>query len=417
MIQDFIKKNLRGQAPLLLALSGGADSKALLLMLLECKKKINFELHIAHVDHGWREESRKEAKVLEMLADIHHLPFHLKTLVMPKTANLEEVAREARLKFFEELQKQFHYQALLLAHHKDDLVETILKRLFEGSGYGHVLAMESISYFNTLTLWRPLLKCSKQEIYEYLLRNNSSYLDDYTNRDQKFLRARMRKSILPFLNENFGKEVSAPLIRHAMVLKEMDAYLDQKTLPIWSQRVNGPFGDYFYLKDVLSLEARFIIKKLAQFHKIILSASHLDRIMNALIQNKSNHKIEGNGHYFIIDRGYLFLVLHEPLIKNWKIVRDNSLTTLHCSWKEVWQGRAGPINNDSIVQNPKACMLMMHQRRLDKWWNDHKVPAFMREFVPVEVKEDRVVREFLSGYTVKKQVEVEFQSSYLIYIQ
>ena len=161
MIKEFLDEHLDVNKPLLLALSGGSDSKALLQLLLDYKAKKPFELHIAHIDHGWRKESSQEALELQALIDLHGIAFHLEILKEMPAANLEEFCRIKRYEFFEKLQDQFGFQAVVLGHHEDDLVETILKRLFEGASFKHILAMDLISKKGTLNLWRPLLKVKK----------------------------------------------------------------------------------------------------------------------------------------------------------------------------------------------------------------------------------------------------------------
>src|SRR3990167_7791319 len=93
IIQQFLKDHAKNQGPFLLGYSGGPDSKALLYSLLECGIK---QLHLAHVDHGWRPESAQEAADLRLEADKLHCPFHTIRLTKTKQGNSEDQARRAR---------------------------------------------------------------------------------------------------------------------------------------------------------------------------------------------------------------------------------------------------------------------------------------------------------------------------------
>lgn len=207
VIKDFLTLRLEKGAKLLLAFSGGPDSMALLHLLLEAKKELDFSLHLAHIDHGWREESREEAQTLQTLAKHLHLPFHLHRLEKMEGGDLENRAREKRLTFFLSLHKQHHFQALLLAHHRGDQAETVFKRIAEGSGLKGLGGLYHERVLGDLPLWRPLLSIKKKELYAYLKRKRLDSFEDATNKDPRFLRSRMREELFPELEKIFGKKM------------------------------------------------------------------------------------------------------------------------------------------------------------------------------------------------------------------
>ena len=131
VVKEFLKVHYREGFPLLVGFSGGPDSLALLHLLMECRRFFALELHVAHVDHGWREASGREAEGLQRAVGSWGLKFYVRRLEgIPAT---EVAARESRLRFFGELYKELGCQAVVLGHQGDDQVETVLKRILEGA--------------------------------------------------------------------------------------------------------------------------------------------------------------------------------------------------------------------------------------------------------------------------------------------
>ncbi len=220
------------QAPLLLGVSGGPDSLALLHLLVEACHFFSLELHVAHVDHGWRAESGAEAKILERVVRELGLPFYSSVLEKgEQTKNLEHRAREGRLHFFLNLYREKQFQALVLGHQANDAAETVLKRVLEGASLMSLGGMKPVCHFHGMPIWRPLLNTSKEELAAWLERKQLAAFDDPTNRDPRFLRARMREQLLPALAQVFGKEVQNNLCRLGEAAHEIQAYLRKKIAP------------------------------------------------------------------------------------------------------------------------------------------------------------------------------------------
>lgn len=205
----FLKKHWNQESPLLLGFSGGPDSMALLHLLLQMK----LPLHLAHIDHGMREESGEEAEKLAGYAERLGLPFHLKKLRGITGANLEERFREERRHFFRKLCGEYPFQAVLLAHHADDQAEVVLKRILEGARIYNIGGMTPVDEQDGVNFWRPLLGLRKEIILKVLKKKEIAFFEDKTNKNLHYLRARMREEIFPFLEERFGKQVRSSLCR------------------------------------------------------------------------------------------------------------------------------------------------------------------------------------------------------------
>ena len=155
--------------PLLLGLSGGSDSLLLLHLLLKYRKIYDLKIYVAHIDHGWREESVEESKYLQEIVQSLGLKFFLKVLdKLEWKCNVEEEARNQRLSFFKEIYSSYKCQALLLGHHADDQAETVLKRVLEGASLSRIIGLREVHSIDGMNVWRPLLCANKKNIVQYL---------------------------------------------------------------------------------------------------------------------------------------------------------------------------------------------------------------------------------------------------------
>lgn len=426
-LKKFFKSHYDGSSPLLLAFSGGPDSTALLYILLSLKKVIDFPLHVAHVDHGWRKESEGEQKELEKKINLLNLPFHKTKIYMKNTSNLEDEGRKERLSFFSKLCKKFGFQAVLFGHHKDDLIETVLKRILEGANLQNLYGMKEVSKYEEMTLWRPLLSFSKERIHSFLSRENISYIDDITNRDTKFLRARMREDILPYLEQNFGKKFTEnifQLSQRSLCLKESLEKRCQALLPLVQK---GPFGLYFDSKNLdsfTSFEKQYFIHLLLQKQGLDPSRSVLEKIYQWCSDGGKERRIYLQGQQIIIDRQKIFFLKQLTLpfpcclpiafgkfqlgkwtisIEPLSIKKGEGDFTL--SWEDLWKGKTKIYvpNGTYELSFPSS----EKKSSINKWWSHKKVPPFLRNLFPLVLEKGEVVADLLSGYRGKKVRDIE----------
>ncbi len=305
-IAAFLQSKQPFRGPLILAYSGGFDSKALLYLLLELKKQqqLDFELVLAHVDHGWREESSQEAEILKEEAKQLKLKFFLKKLskysktdlskaaILPK--NQEAVCRRLRLEFFQQLYFELKASYLLFAHQKDDLQETVLKRFLEGADLTFLSAMQKESFLLDMYILRPLLSFSKKELLEFLKVQKLRAINDRTNFDFKYQRSRLRHLLLPKLKEIVGKRVVDNLVYASQRSYELKAYLDRRVKKVFKTRKKSVFGVFLEFEtsgfwDLDFFEKQYLIKKLFTDAGFNLTRSVLSRILDFLNKTKPCH--------------------------------------------------------------------------------------------------------------------------------
>lgn len=291
LIKKFLEEHARPEIPLLVGLSGGPDSLMLFYLLMDMQVKMG----VAHVDHGWRKESSEEAEQLEILAAKHQVPFHLHTLD-PNHAkgNLEEFCRQERLHFFKKLSDEYGYQAVLLGHHADDQAETILKRFFEGANLTSLSGLSVVACIEGLHVWRPLLHVSKKNILKWLGQRNLTAFEDHTNTDPKFLRARMRTTLIPSISQGFGKEISAPLIQLGRESHELKEFLDRHLSPYLQQverTPTGPFLDLSQKWPFTLFEMKHLVRAFCRLEQVTLSRQQLETAAELLLSNAADKRL------------------------------------------------------------------------------------------------------------------------------
>lgn len=187
----------------LLALSGGADSIALALMM----KEQGLDIHALHCNFHLRgEESDRDEKFVREFCQQHCIQLevkHFDTLASAKEhkTSIEMEARELRYAWFAERAIQLNAEAVCVAHHKDDQAETLLLNLIRGTGLKGLAAMHQDRTVKGLRILRPLLDITKDEILEFLSYRQQAFVTDSTNLERDALRNRIRLDVMPMLRE------------------------------------------------------------------------------------------------------------------------------------------------------------------------------------------------------------------------
>jgi len=212
---------------LIIGLSGGADSTAL-LDLLATLPAMPLRLVAAHLNHCLRgTDADEDEQFCRDLAVRYGIPFvnrrvDVKSLASAECLNLEDAGRRARITFFNELLTTWQARAVVLAHHADDQAETILMRLLRGSGMAGLAGMP---WRNQRGYVRPLLEISRKEIETYLTKRGLSWREDVSNLNLTFLRNSIRHELLPIL-ERYNPAIRKTLTTTATILGEENLLLE-----------------------------------------------------------------------------------------------------------------------------------------------------------------------------------------------
>jgi tRNA(Ile)-lysidine synthase len=244
---------LHGGETVLIAVSGGVDSVALLDVLRELGPALGLTLACAHVHHGLRAEAEADADFVGRLCERMAVPFYLERVTIrrgPPWDGLEAEARRARYTALEARALALGARRIATGHHADDQAETVLMRLLQGAG---PRGLAGIAAARGVFI-RPLLEARRDEIVAHLASRRLAWVEDTTNHDRRFLRNRIRHDVLPFLARAFGSNVVESLCRSAALCRGLIADLERQARSELGRLATcGPSGAVFSIEALLAL--------------------------------------------------------------------------------------------------------------------------------------------------------------------
>lgn len=273
------------------AVSGGVDSMVLLDLMA---KHPGLELIVAHLDHGMRADSGEDHKLVEKAAQSYGLKLEAEETKLGSQAS-EETARKTRYGFLRKVQKKYAADAIITAHHQDDLLETAAINIIRGTGPKGLSSLSSRP-----GLVRPLLGFSKEQLKKYAIDNHIEWREDPTNKDTKYLRNYLRHEVLSKLNSRQRQD----LLQIIEGSSESNAEL---TKAIQELRISLPIDRLKYnsLPHNVSKE---VIGDLLRERRIYFDAKTLERLSVQLKTKPSGNRLDITaGWYFLIEKQQISL--------------------------------------------------------------------------------------------------------------
>ena len=248
------QESIRAGDRLAVAVSGGADSVALLCLLLELRAELGIVLSVAHVNHKLRgEESDEDERFVAKLARQHALELHVCEAPVDGSqssgqgSGIEAAARELRYGFFRQLAREGRVAKIATAHTLDDQAETVLLRIFRGTGirglsgiHPRIVFEEQGHAFGELV--RPLLGFRRSALQDFLRERGQSWREDSSNRDIAFLRNRVRHRLLPMIGEEFGGAAIEHMGELAEIARAEEEHWE-RVHPEVQRQSGGPGGE------------------------------------------------------------------------------------------------------------------------------------------------------------------------------
>lgn len=215
------------------AVSGGPDSICLLNVLFALKDKLGISIAAAHVNHCLRgREADEDEEYVRRFCDRLGIEFyskkeHIRRVAEEKNISIESAGRIVRYEFFNELKDKLSAQKIAIAHNSNDQAETVLMRIFRGTGTEGLTGIRPV---RDGIFVRPLINVSRQEIEEYCRENMLNPRVDKTNLESIYTRNKIRLELLPYLKKNFNPDIINALNRLADTVSKDNEYLEEISL-------------------------------------------------------------------------------------------------------------------------------------------------------------------------------------------
>jgi tRNA(Ile)-lysidine synthase len=288
------------------ALSGGADSVALLTSLVEASSDLGIVLSVVHFNHKLRgSESEEDEQFVRNLAQKFDLPIHVtesdtRCFAREKELSIEAGARELRYSFFGRLIADNHLDKVATAHTLDDQAETVLLRVFRGTGTSglsgiHPRLVVGAKSADWKGIVRPFLGTRRKEIEDYLRMNHQPWRTDSTNSETVFTRNRLRHNLLPLIEKGFNPDIVSALANLAEIARAEDEYWSAETAKAFVTIYHNQAVDIDALLRLPQALQRRVLRLVAIQSGATLDFLHAERILEQL--GKGHSQVELPNHF------------------------------------------------------------------------------------------------------------------------
>ncbi len=436
-------------ASVLAAVSGGADSMALVQCLQRLAVDWNLSLSAAHLNHRLRgEESDKDAEFVSSKCRELGIPFYSEVVEVGQKAvqarrNLEEVAREVRYDFLRRTSLEIGAQKIALGHTMDDQAETVLMRFLRGSGSEGLSAIHPV--VDGLII-RPLLACSRNNILNYLNLCGMSYREDASNLDLAYRRNRVRHELIPYLEKHFNPHLAATLAKEADLSREVAGYLEsQARIALDSLRIQCAEGIALPIQRIRELHPamqRLVIRltlKEVRGDLRGITAAHIGEILDLCGSAQSGRRVTLPGAASLREFGSLLIVPELPRSKSLPtydlpipgrcVVTEAqvefiaSICSLPANAKSLRRDRSRAVLDPNTLPATLTIRSRLpgdryggpRHRKIKKMLIDAKVPLLQRDCLPVVLERDTVI--WIPGFAPVKHYIARPESGRCVLIE
>lgn len=287
ILEEIIKDDLiENGDKIVVGVSGGPDSICLLDVFHKLSKKcgLQFEIFVAHVNHGLRENAIVDEEFVKNFCEKIEIPCFVKRANVRKVAEerkrgLEEAGRKVRYDFFDEVQRKIGANKIAIAHNMNDHAETILMNIFRGASPRGLVGIEK----KVGKYIRPLLETKREEIEQYLAENKIVARHDESNDDNCYTRNKIRNVVLPYLQKEFNPSLVEALNRLSILAKEQEDYIEQEVVRCYQKICIS--------EDIKNGEIILNLKEFNQLNEILQKRMILLAIQNLFGTTKGIEKI------------------------------------------------------------------------------------------------------------------------------
>lgn len=453
-IKQYIKENnliCRGEK-LVLGVSGGADSMALLHIMMLLAKEWDLKLYVVHINHGIREEAWKDADYVEQFCQTYELPVfffseNIPLLAQKEGKSEEEMGRVYRYRCFREIVKKEAGDKIVVAHHENDQAETVLFHLIRGTNLKGLSGISPLFVGEDgIPIVRPLLCVNRNEIEQYLCSHDISWQEDVTNQDNLYARNALRNIVVPALNDINSQAISH-IARLAQDIRAYEAFFESQVQSYLQTNVKYQNQNVVINREKL-LENPSVFVQGVLYHLISDVCGRKKDLSNEHVEALYHLLLGQSGRTIDLPYGVTAFVMYENLILCPSFVQERNEEDIiyldHILWEEnrdyavkvagfgevliscrrygehdgtsldFVPAQGGNVKNnytkyfncDKIIaalclrtpqQGDYLCMNEQgNHKKLSKYFKDAKIPLDVRRRIPILALEHEIL--YVAGY-------------------
>jgi tRNA(Ile)-lysidine synthase len=405
------------------AVSGGADSVALLRVLLELRDQLGVVLHVAHFNHQLRgEESDADERFVAELARQHELSYFsdradVRAYAENNNLSLEHAARALRYQWLTELACSERLDSIATAHNADDQAETVLMKFLRGAGTRGLAGIYPVLEIGDVPVIRPLLQTPRLAIEHYLRDLNQPWCEDHTNLDTQHTRNRIRHELLPLLEREYNPSVRKVLNETAEIARGEEEFWQTLGFGCLQSRAHSQeltVGDLDQVQFPLAAQRR-LFKNFLESNDIAANFHHIEGLRQCANGEVPSINLPG-GWRARLENGLLQLILPEAIAQASKMGYECSLRIGGaCSVPQTGLTlRATLIPAESAAHEPPGTLLRLGrlgrltvrnwrpgdrfraaysggEEKLKRLFAEKKIPADQRKHWPVVLNKDQQI--------------------------
>lgn len=323
--ENLIEKNDK----ILIALSGGPDSICLLDIMIKLKDEYNLTLYAAHLNHRIRGiDAQEDSLFCQKICKKNNVTFFVKNIDIPELAvqqsrGVEEVARDVRYDMFFDIKNKLGINKIAVAHNLDDQAETMLMKMFRGSG---IQGLRGIDYKRKDGIIRPLLDIYKSQINEYCDVNNLNPRIDKTNFESDYSRNKVRLDLIPYIENNYCENIKQILSRTANVIRDDYNYIEEVSKEHYELLVKNKSDDEIILDLPLLKNTDTAIQKRVIRLAILDIMGNLNNIENVHIVDSLSLLEKSDGKIINLPKNLKAYIKNEDYVITTKNQENEEIT-------------------------------------------------------------------------------------------
>ena len=428
--------------------SGGADSTALLLALWHLKSKYGYSILAAHVNYNLRgDDSQLDEQFVRKFCFDRNISLVVKNANIKSSSSVENHAREIRFGYFNDLRKLYKIQKIVLGHNREDQAETLLFRLFRGSGYTGIKGISPI----TDDIVHPLLSFCREDIVSYLESEDIQWREDLSNKNNTYTRNKIRNQMIPWIKEHLNPNVVSKLYETAEIFAETDDILESLATRRYLK------AQIKHSKDECILSSRIIRKTKSVLRYYVykeaysrINGNSKDFYHNNFIDIENLLNSDGSKQIFLPNNIFVFKEYDELIFTNIDISKfenlenEKEITSLRSrftfeDYRIIMKKIKKMPNKRNLFEDKNVAYIdfdktsfpitirhrkpgdrfyplgMQHNKKLKDFLIDEKVPKFDRDKVLIFCDKEKII--WLAGHRIDNRVVTSEQTLNILQIR